>query len=186
MTRVGAAALGLAVMAAGGCAAPGPTTSLLPTDATSPPQVLTPTPTAAATGARYLGPLTSPVTYAGGDFKLVSPGRAVPRKPWTASLLVCRHSHPRCVEQGHAPTITLARATSPHAGASRRDGSIKPLMNAALVYVLHWTGLRCMPVGPVPAPDTTPTQRIPSPCDALRFVDANTGTELYGEDYPAE
>ena len=169
-------------MAAGGCAAPGPTTSLLPADATSPPQAAA----AAAKGPRYLGPLTSPITYAGGDFELVPPGHAVPRKPWTVSLAVCRDSRSRCVEQGHAPTITLARATSPHAGTSRRDGSVKPSMDATLVYVVHWTGLRCMPAGPGPAPGTTRTQRTPSPCDALRFVDADTGTELYGEDDPAE
>lgn len=100
---------------------------------------------------------------------------------------MCGHNGDGCGDRGHRPTVTLARATSPQAGTARPDGSIDPLMDATLVYVLHWTGMMCLPVGPLHYPPTaTGTPATPAPCDALSFVDANTGAELYGASYPPE
>ena len=184
MGRLATAVLGLAI-AASGCAAPGPNTALGPADAISQPRASIATPT--ASGPRYLGPLASPTTYAGPGIRLVPPGPAVPRRPWTATLAVCGHNGDGCGDRGHRPTVTLARATSPQAGTARPDGSIDPLMDATLVYVLHWTGMMCLPVGPLHYPPTaTGTPATPAPCDALSFVDANTGAELYGASYPPE
>ncbi len=77
---------------------------------------------------------------------------------------MCGHNGDGCGDRGHRPTVTLARATSPQAGTARPDGSIDPLMDATLVYVLHWTGMMCLPVGPLHYPATaTGTPATPTP-----------------------
>lgn len=96
------------------------------------------------------------------------PGPAVPRRPWTVTLAVCGHNGDGCGDRGHRPTVTLARATSPQAGTARPDGSIDPLMDATLVYVLHWTGMMCLPVGPS---TTQPPPRGRSPPQPLRCAE---------------
>jgi hypothetical protein len=80
-------------------------------------------------------------------------------------------------DKGSAPTIQLAAVTDPDAGQASVGGSITPVMDHTLVYVLTWTNLPCLPAGaPVGA---TPT---PTTCTLVDFVDANTGKTLYGLD----
>lgn len=74
MPRLDMAVLGLAIAAAGVCAAPGPNAALGPADAINQARASIETPTA---------------TYAGPGIRLVPSGPAVPRRPWTVTLAVC-------------------------------------------------------------------------------------------------
>jgi hypothetical protein len=80
-------------------------------------------------------------------------------------------------DKGSAPTIQLAVVTDPNAGQALADGSITPVMDHTLAYVLTWTNVPCAPAGA--AVGATPT---PTTCTLLDFVDANTGKTLYGLD----
>ena len=75
------------------------------------------------------------------------------------------------------PTITLALVTSPQTGHQNADGSLTPLMNRSLTYVLTWDDVQCpLSAGPAGAShDTTPRYG----CTAGNFVDANTGQSVY-------
>jgi len=74
------------------------------------------------------------------------------------------------------PTITLALVTSPQTGQQNADGSLTPLMNRSLTYVLTWDGLPCgAPAGPA---SYDPTRL----CTYGTFVDANTGQDLFSYD----
>ena len=74
------------------------------------------------------------------------------------------------------PTITLALVTSPQTGQQNADGSLTPLMNRSLTYVLTWDGLPCgAPAGPA---SYDPTRL----CTYGTFVDANTGQDMFSYD----
>lgn len=80
-------------------------------------------------------------------------------------------------DKGSAPTIQLAVVTDPNSGQAAAGGSLTPVMDHTLAYVLTWTNVPCAPAGaPVGA---TPT---PTTCTLVDFVDANTGKTLYGLD----
>jgi hypothetical protein len=78
-------------------------------------------------------------------------------------------------DKGSAPTIQLAVVTDPNGGQVSVGGSMAPVMDYTLAYMLTWTNVPCAPAGaPVGA---TPT---PTTCTLVDFVDANTGKTLYG------
>jgi len=98
----------------------------------------------------------------------------VPRISFTQAYAVCAQGG--CT-QTKGPTITLALVTSPQTGQQNADGSLTPLMNRSLTYVLTWDDVQCpLSAGPAGAShDTTPRYG----CTARNFVDANTRQSVY-------
>lgn len=78
-------------------------------------------------------------------------------------------------DKGSSPTIQLAVATDPNAGQDSVGGSLTPVMDHTLAYVLTWTNVPCAPAGARVGATPTPTT-----CTLVDFVDANTGKTLYG------
>jgi hypothetical protein len=76
-------------------------------------------------------------------------------------------------DKGSAPTIQLAVVTDPNSGQLSAGGSLTPVMDHTLAYVLTWTNLPCAPAGAVVG--ATPTLTT---CTQVDFVDANTGKTL--------
>jgi hypothetical protein len=76
---------------------------------------------------------------------------------------------------GRKATITLANATTTGTGTLGPDGTLVPLAQDRLVYVITYVGVPCFPVGPPQAhlPAT------PGVCTEVTLVDAQTGAELY-------
>jgi hypothetical protein len=85
-----------------------------------------------------------------------------------------------CVS-GSPVTVSLASATDPQAGQERTDGSIAPIMDDTLVYVMTQSGIPCSSVGP--AARTTETLATYS-CTFLSFIDAQTDVLLYSVSGP--
>ena len=85
----------------------------------------------------------------------------------------CAKAAPGCTPL-KGPTITLALVTSPQTPAPQNsDGSLTPLMNRSLTYVLTWDGCRARSVRPAGASNRRPTSA--STCTTVNYVDANTG-----------
>jgi len=81
-----------------------------------------------------------------------------------------------CVRDS-APTMVLVLVTTPNSGSNNTDGSVRPLLNRMLAYVLTWTKIRCLPAGG----DVGATPR-PQNCTFYDFIDAATGKFVYGAD----
>lgn len=50
-------------------------------------------------------------------------------------------------DKGSAPTIQLAVVTDPNTGQVSVGGSMAPVMDHTLAYVLTWTNVPCAPAG---------------------------------------
>ncbi|HEY8728107.1 MAG TPA: hypothetical protein VIL94_00885, partial [Acidothermaceae bacterium] len=96
----------------------------------------------------------------------------------TQAYAVCAQGSPGCTPL-KGPTITLALVTTPNAGNANSDGSIAPLLNHSLTYVLTWDDVEC-PVGGPAGASLNPTPQ--SGCTAVNYVDANTGQSVYAYD----
>lgn len=130
--------------------------------------------------ARYLGPITSPATYPNLGIDLAPPpAGSLPSTSWEAAYRNCLTGKAECATGG-GPDISLAQATTPAAGARRRDGSINPLVRGTLSYVLTWTGVPCVPTGGGPAVSGRPSSspKVYS-CIVVDLIDADTGELLY-------
>jgi len=110
------------------------------------------------------------------DVDLAVPSASdVPRISFTQAYAACTQADADCA-RAKGPTITLALVTSPQAGQQNADGSLTPLMNRSLTYVLTWDGLQCpAPAGPA---SYDPTRL----CTYGTFVDANTGRVVFSYD----
>ena len=137
---------------------------------------------------RYWGPITG--TYAdGGGLQLSAPGSGVtPRVTWQEAAQPCNRSTGtnNCAAQTIPEDVFLAVGTETNSGQTGPGGSIIPVMDNTLVYVIAET-FSCTspsggPNGPGPTSLTT-TPRVYS-CVSLDFVDADTGRGLFGMDSP--
>jgi hypothetical protein len=160
--RVGLTLIG-ALMMLSGCGVGH--TGAQPTSATLPP-------------ARYVGAIAEPILYTG--VVLEPPATTQVGVSWTQAYANCLTGDAIC-DAGAGPTISLARATVSGVGEALPDGSIDLLLNERLVYVLTWTGVPCLPVGPA-ARRPVPTAL---PCTVLNFVDANTGAVVHSIQGPS-
>lgn len=130
---------------------------------------------------RYLGPVSAATTLDGGDIRLVAPraGAAARVSPQTAFAVCARTGQGVCNTSSTA-IMTLAMVTTTAAGTAGPNGSIHPLINNALTYVIEWTGVQCTASGGPPrpsgAPSPTVTVRL---CHLVDFVSADTGEYLY-------
>jgi hypothetical protein len=135
--------------------------------------------------AAYLGPIPSDVTYDNAGVTLkVPPANSRPTASWADAYTTNCATGDAICDPTQSPTIYLATATTPSAGDTQPDGSIKPLLQDTLVYVIQWTDVPCTPVGPA-APEgaaaSTPTTYS---CTILNLVDAETGKVLYSVQGP--
>jgi hypothetical protein len=185
---LGGVAAGCAV-GAGGASAGATTLTTTTTDAAPSPgvQVGMPTTSGASTttsgdtaSSRYVGPITNPVTYPGAGISLEAPTNPSQASvSWEAALRNCS-SRGMCVS-GSPVTVSLASATDPEAGQARPDGSIAPIMENTLVFVMTQSGIPCSPVGSPARATTTPATYA---CTFLSFVDARTDQLLYSVSGP--
>ena len=121
--------------------------------------------------------LRTPEHLAVADVDLSVPSATqVPTLSFDEAYAECGTAEVSCVRD-IAPTMILALVTTPNSGSDNADGSIRPLLNRALAYVLMWTNVPCVAVGSVVG--ATPT---PQKCTMTEFIDAATGKFLYGAD----
>ena len=133
--------------------------------------------------ATYTGPISAPIKYQNAGITLEPPGSSVqPKASWSDAYTKGCSSGDAICSTSSGPTISLALATSPQAGQANTDGSINPLMNKTLVYVITWTGVTCVRAGGPPEPPGAAVA-IDS-CTLLNFIDANSGTVLYSVSGP--
>jgi hypothetical protein len=81
--------------------------------------------------------------------------------------------------------MRLALVIATAAGTAGPSGSLKPLINNALTYVIEWTGVPCMSSGGGPQPSgSTQAAATATVCRLVDFVSAATGTYLYAFESP--
>jgi hypothetical protein len=132
------------------------------------------TATVSSPAARYLGPLTSAISYGTGDLLLTPPSGVRAKVSWQQAYANVRCT--MCSPQ-FGPGITLAVATTPQSGTARPDGSLRPAVDRVLSYVFVWGHNPCAAAGPAGGPITE--------CTSIDLVDAVTGAqESWGEDGP--
>jgi hypothetical protein len=132
----------------------------------------------------YLGPITASFDYKNVNILVTPPGALTPGISWQKAYDTCASGESVCLP-GVNPIITLALATSPTAGSALPDGSIDPLMNNTLVYVMKWVNEPCVPKGGPPrGPGEVAISPTPLPCTLIAFVDATSGKNIYGTEGP--
>jgi hypothetical protein len=72
-------------------------------------------------------------------------------------------------------TVALADATTARSGTERADGSLQPFAHDRLAYVIAFTGVPCMPVGP----PGRPPPAVPYICTFVSLIDAQTGVVIF-------
>jgi hypothetical protein len=160
---------------------PGPSTT---STATSGP--LSPTVTTVKnTVIRYWGPITA-ADSDDQDLQLaVPPVDAKPTIPWQQAAEPCNVTTGtnNCARPTIAEDVFLASGTEFNSGDEASGGSIVPVMDHTLVYVIAENLGACLsavPAGPA-SPPTTATDAVHD-CIYLDFVDANTGRSLFAMD----
>lgn len=130
----------------------------------------------------YTGPIASDKNYVEPGIYLQPPqSSSSPSASYNDAFSDCTTGANICAP-GYPISISLAVATDDQAGQEGASGSIIPVMNATLVYVVSQTGIPCIPVGPGGGGSSTtiPTYH----CTVLEFVDANSGKALYAVSSP--
>lgn len=129
---------------------------------------------------KYFGPVSASSTLDGGDVHLaVPPAGATPAVSPSKAFAASAQGGGGASAMSATATMRLALVTTTAAGTARSDGSINPLINDALTYIIVWTGRQCpSPAGPVPAtPQSTTT--VARQCHLVEFVSATTGKHIY-------
>ena len=172
-----AAVIALVIVLIAGCGSPaGQTIGSTRAPADTPASTATP---AASGASSYVGPIPRAVSYGDTGITLaVPPNDASPAVSWQSALRTCS----TCVA-GAPVSVSLALATELLAGQANADGSITPVMDKTLVYVLSQSGLTCRPAGPAGTPSSSSTGGS-SACVFLSFVEAQSGTDVYAVDGP--
>jgi hypothetical protein len=129
--------------------------------------------------AIYEGAIAQNVTYADSGLTLrVPPPSASARAPLAQAYVAnCESGDAICVV-GERPTIFLAVATLTTAGEEQKDGTIRPVMEDTLVYVIQYTKVPCVGSGPPRRTKSAPSPTT-SVCTILNFVDAASGAVLH-------
>lgn len=139
----------------------------------------------AAGGFTYLGPISTSSSLDGGDIQLDVPpvddvAAASPQKAFAS----CGNGAAVCTTLSTA-TMRLALVTTTAAGTAGPNGSINPLINNALTYVIEWNGVPCQDAGGPPQPSGSPQPTVTAKsCHLVDFVSAATGTYLYAFESP--
>jgi hypothetical protein len=110
----------------------------------------------------------------------IPPSSAATGVSWSGAYATNCESSAAICPADQTATVFLAVATISNAGEEQKDGSLRPLLSGALVFVIQYTGEPCVRNGPIPLPDqtalATPTTQL---CAVLNFVDAHTGKMVY-------
>ncbi len=126
--------------------------------------------------ASYVGPIPRAVSYGDTGITLaLPPNGANPSVSWQSAISNCS----TCAA-GAPVSVSFAVATELQAGQANPDGSITPVMDETLVYVLSQSGLKCRAAGPSGAPSSSTGES--STCVRLSFVDAQSGKDVYAVD----
>lgn len=135
--------------------------------------------------ANYDGPIRARAVYENAGIILDVPSSEQRASvAWSdAYVSNCTTGDAICDPSG-PPTIVLAKATTTSAGEEQKDGSIAPIMKDTLVYVVQWTGVPCMPVGPMRPTNETAATAAKHSCTVMNFIDATTGLVLYSVQGP--
>lgn len=164
------------IVLTGGCGSSAGQT-LGSTNATADSAASTATPISSGASS-YMGQIPSAVSY-GGDTGItlaVPPDEASPAVSWQSAVSNCS----TCVTDAPV-SVSLALATELQAGQANSNGSITPVMDQTLVYVLSQSGLTCSAAGPAGTPSSSSTSESYA-CVRFRFVDAHSGKDLYAVD----
>ena len=133
-------------------------------------------------GSSYAGPIPRAVTYSETGISLtVPPAAAKPGVTWQTALDNCFTSGGICSPDLPA-TVSLAVATDRQAGQGPPNGSIAPVMDNTLVFVVAQSGEPCVSSGP---PGSSQNTAQTSSCTILDFFRADTGAEAYAVSGPA-
>jgi hypothetical protein len=134
--------------------------------------------------AIYAGAVTANVEYADGGIILkVPPTSANARASWSDAYVASCMSGDAICDVGKKPMIFLAVATIGIAGEAQKDGSLRPVVEDKLVFVMQYTNVPCTGSGPPRRKErTTPTMSF---CTVLNFIDADSGRVLYSVQGPA-
>ncbi len=115
------------------------------TGTTSPDQTTT---TSELPTPGYAGAITAPISYGDTGISLaVPPSSSQPSVSWEAAFQNCS-THQAICSPSSPITISLASATEKQAGQQNADGSLVPIMDNTLVYVISQSAVPCRPVGP--------------------------------------
>jgi hypothetical protein len=139
------------------------------------PAVTSTTATTTVSGitAEYNGPITQDDSDASTGISLtVPPTDAEPTLSWQRAVALCFSGAGICNRAAGTIRVSLAVGYDPQSGDLLPDGSIEPVMNHNLLYVLAQSVGPCAHPGP-PGASTRPST-YPS-CMSLSFVDAHTG-----------
>jgi len=120
--------------------------SQVSTSTTSPDE--TTTTTSELPTPSYAGAITAPISYGDTGISLTRPSSSSqPSVSWEAAFQNCS-SHEAICDPSSPITISLASATEKQAGQQNADGSLVPIMDNTLVYVISQSAVPCRPVGP--------------------------------------
>lgn len=158
--------------------------------------------------AEYRGPITQPAYLQQAGIEMTVPTGS-PAVTWKQAYQACQTGDAVC-DVTATPIITLAAVTARDAGEAGVGGTIVPLMDKTLAYVITQMGVTCAPVGPPPGasggtspvgppppgsstessadrmPETAGQRSSPGSmsCTVINFVDAATGKVLYSVQGP--
>jgi len=93
---------------------------------------------------------------------------------WQAAYAKCQTAEAACVPDRTA-TVALADATTARSGTQRAVGSLQPFAQDRLAYVITFTGVPCMPIGP----PGRPPPAAPYICTFVSLIDAQTGVVIF-------
>jgi hypothetical protein len=126
--------------------------------------------------AQFAGNITAPTTNHDTGFTLDPPGDSSPTVSWQSAYATCLTGNSIC-DPSLAPTISLAKVTDPNSGTANAGGSISPILDHSLVYVITYTGVPCKPAGGIPGSD--PSAPDSYSCTVENFVSAADGSVIY-------
>lgn len=136
--------------------------------------------------------LDAAVTYPYGDVKIrVEPaGSRVATVSWSRAYETCLTGDSIC-DSSATPTIALGVVSDSQSGTVNSDGSVTPILNNALAWVITYTGRPCAPAGAAGSAFAAPisSQGVDLPtsmttpraytCTIVNFVSADSGQVLY-------
>lgn len=99
---------------------------------------------------------------------------------WHAAFAACSTGVALC-DRTRPAVVTLASATSPRSGTANPDGTIDPLLDHTLVYVITQSGVPGAATGPARSGSAARQPELAS-CTLENYVDARTGAVLFSAD----
>lgn len=127
---------------------------------------------------RYTGAIKSRVVWDNNTLILDVPLQTdLPVVSVADALQTCKTGDSVCGSPDATSHVELGLLTITAAGTPGADGSVVPLVKDKLVYAMQWSGVPCVAAGVLPTAASTATVQQ---CIYLAFVDAKTGTNVYG------